>query len=430
MPEDPSRSKCSCGTGDGIGDYIECDNETCKVGWYHWECVQVTEHITGTWLCPSCSPSAAFYIKQLVKQPAASSPVPKVKKTGGPAALSSVPRLRMTAERAGSKGKEQWSEPEMKMKKVANKGVAEKKPAAKKPKAKWIGWVEMTSDGEEEFKKTVDAQWSVEDAVLGKRTRASKAMDEGNETSSRTLRRNSRRKVIETDSDEDEGKPVYQQDQQEETADSEESVYQEKEKEEVRVQRRASVIEMPSNDSNDSEDIMDIDQGAKDADKDSADEPSDPSPNSGEERQFSPDPVRKDSTPNQDGKRKVSEVEVEGLEDVMDEGLDAGGSDLSGSSEYVDDKKTSASTEILATASGSREVPGSQSLPPQSSRVTEPTARLEDALEFGAESEGQEDEDIVVTTTPVDFAVLYRRQGNYWGEFPESAIRSTLPRLG
>lgn len=444
MSDDPSRAKCSCGTGDGTGDYIECDNETCKVGWYHWECVQVTGPITGTWLCPSCSPSAAFYIKQLVQNSAAPSPTPKVEKTGGRAALSSAPRHKSTAERAGSKGKEQQPVAERKMKEVANKGVAVKKPAAKKPKPKWIGWVEMTSDGEEEFKKTVDAQWSVEDVVLGKRTRASKSMEEENGTSSRTLRRNSRRKIIETDSEEEE-KPVYQRDQQEEAADSEESVYQEEEKEEVRVQRRVSVLEIPSDDSNDSEDTMDMDEGAKDADKGIADEPFDTSTNSAGERQFSPDLVRTDLSPDQDGKSNVSEVEIEGLEDIMDESHDAVGSDLSDGSEYVDDENSSASTEVLVTAPKGREVADSHSPPPASLpatnsagpsavspilQVSEQATQLEDAIEVDAENESHEDEVSVITPPMVDFATVYKRQGNCWGEFRESAIRSTLPRLG
>lgn len=446
--EDPSRSKCSCGTGDGTGDYIECDNETCKVGWYHWECVQVTEHITGTWLCPNCSPSAAFYIKQLVKRPAAPSPVPKVEKAGTPAgsigkrreqgsaASSAASIYKKTAERAnlkrGQQEQEQETVLETKSKEEANKGVAVKKPAAKKPKAKWIGWVEMTSDGEEEFKKTVDAQWSVEDAVLGKRTRASKAMGEDNETGSRMSGRNLRRKIIKTDSDE--------------------SIYQEedKEKEEVRVQMRASAIEIQSNDSNDSEDTMDLDEGARHADKDSADELIDPSTNSGEKRQFSPGLVRRDSTSNRAGQKKVIEVETEDLEDSMDmsfqdEDPEIGGSDPSDGSEYVDDKNSSASTEILVTTSTSREVIDSQGPPPQSSQATdqtgpsisspilqvsEPAARHEGALDISAENEGLGNQDESITTPAVDFATLYKRQGNCWGEFPESAIRSTLLRLG
>lgn len=420
--EDPSRSKCSCGKGDGTGDYIYCDNDACKVGWYHWECVQVTKIPAGTWLCPSCSPSAAFYIKQLVQTPAAPSPspVPKVEMTGDPAALSAAPRPKTTAERAVTKAKEQQPETDRKMKEVKNVGVAMKKPAAKKPKGKWIGWIEMTSDDEEEFKKTVDAQWSVEDTVLGKRTRASKAVNEGHETGTRTLRRNSWRKIVETTSDEEEGKPVYQ-DQQEEATDSEGSLYQEedKEKEEVRFQKRGSVIEIQSDDSNDSEDIMEVTRKVQYADKGKARELSSDSATSGEEeRQISPDLVRTDSTVNQNGKRKVSEVEIEGPEDIMDESLDADSSDSSDGSQYVDDQDSSASTEILATASGSREVRG------------EPTARLEDAMELDIEDEGHEGGVSLIPTPVVDFATLYKRQGNHWGEFPESAIRSTLPRLG
>lgn len=406
----------------------------------------MTEIPAGTWLCPSCSPSAAFYIKQLVKGPPAPSPVPKVEKAEksagsigklrerGSAASSSVSRPRKAAERANPNGRQQQQEQEPVLetenKEVASKGVAVKKPTAKTPKPKWIGWVELTSDGEEDFKKKVDAQWSVEDAVIGKRTRGSKDVDEENETSSRTFRRRSRRKTVETDSDE--------------------SVYQEEnENEEVRVQRRAPAIEIQSDGFNDSEDTMDLDEGVRHANKDSADEPFDPSTNSGEERKFSPGLIRRDSTSDRAGQKKVIEVETEGLEDSMDMGFqdedpEIGRSDPSDGSEYVDDKNSSASTEIPATAFTSREVADSQGPPPQSSQATdqtgpsisspilqvsEPAARHEGALDISAENEGLGNQDESITPA-VDFATLYKRQGNCWGEFPESAIRSTLLRLG
>lgn len=432
MSEDPSRSKCSCGTGDGTGGYIECDNETCKVGWYHWECVQVTGPLAGTWLCPSCSPSAAFYIKQLVQNSAAPSPVLKVEKTDGPtgrepATSSSGPKPTKTAERADYKAKGKQPVPKIKEKEMANKGVAVRKPAAKKPKPKWVGWVELTSDGEEDFKKKVDAQWSMEDAVIGKRTRGSKAMDEDNETSSRTLRRRSRlrrnRQIVRTDSDEEQGESSYRQDQQEE----EKTV-----------------------DSNDSEDTMEMDEGAKYADKDSADGPSDPSTISREERQSSPDPVRRDSTSDRDGGKKFIDVETEDLEDSMnmgfqDENPETNGSDPSEGSEHVDDNNSSASTEIRAIASNVREEANATSPPPVSLlannpagpsavspilQVSEPATRPEDAIEVDAENEGFEDEVSVIIPPIVDFATVYKRQGNSWGGFPESATRSTLPRLG
>lgn len=406
----------------------------------------MTEIPAGTWLCPSCSPSAAFYIKQLVKGPPAPSPVPKIKEAEtsagsigklrerGSAASSSASKPRKAAERANPKGRQQQQEQETVLetenKEVASRGVAVKKLTAKTPKPKWIGWVELTSDGEEDFKKKVDAQWSVEDAVIGKRTRGSKAVDEENETSSRTFRRKARRKIVETDSDE--------------------SAYQEEnENEEVRVQRRESAVEIRSDGFNDSEDTMDLDEGVRHANKDSADELFDPSTNSGEERQLSPGLVRRDSTSDRAGQKKVIEVETEDLEDSMDMGFqdedqEIGRSDPSEGSEYVDDKNSSASTEIPATASTSREVADSQGPPPQSSqatdptgpsisspilRVSEPAARYE-GLDISAENEGLGNQDKAVTTPAIDFATLYKRQGNWWGEFPESAIRSTLPRLG
>lgn len=458
MSEDPSRSKCSCGTGDGTGDYIECDNETCKVGWYHWECVQVTGPLAGTWLCPSCSPSAAFYIKQLVQNSAAPSPVLKVEKTDGPtgrepATSSSAPKPTKTAERADYKAKGKQPVPKIKEKEMANKGVAVRKPAAKKPKPKWVGWVELTSDGEEDFKKKVDAQWSMEDSVIGKRTRGSKAMDEDNETSSRTLRRQSRlrrnRQIVRTDSDEEQGESSYRQDQQE-AADSQESVHDEKEKQEVRVQRRASIIEIPSDVSNDSEDIMGVNQGPNPVESRKSDEHSDPLSDSREERQDYQGLVQAEFPTGRRDRGNASDFEAEDPEDTMNMGYQdgipiVGGSHPSDGSEYGNDDNSSTLTKIRTIATNVREVADSTSPPPVSLpanhlagpsavspilQVSGPATRPEDALDI---SEDKEDhgEQVSETTTPVvDFAVLYKRQGNRWGEFSESTIRTTLPRLG
>ena len=441
MSEHSSNYKCSCGTGDGTGDYIQCDNETCTVGWYHWECVQVTEVIAGTWLCPSCSPSAAFYIKQLAKKTAVFSPAPKVEKTDGSA----------TSKRAKQ---ERAHEPvlESKKKDIANKGIAVKKPAAKKPKPKWLGWVELSSDGEEDFKKRVDAQWGTDDAVLGKRTRASKAVGEEDEPGSPRLRRHSRlggKRVVETDSDEEEEMSLYREEdrqqqepekelEQEVVENPEESVYQEEEAEEkAPVHWRASIVEISSDSSNDSEDTMDVDRGPRDTENQSIDESSDPSSDFMEDVQ---------TTSIRDGKKTVVEAETENPEDSMDMEIQDGspeatGRDSSDGSEYVDDDSSSASAEIPANASNNREVADSQSPPPSTNsagatvispilQVSDPATQHEDVIEVSTDDEGQQDQESVSTPEIVDFATRYKRQGNCWGEFPESAIRSTLPRLG
>ena len=220
----------------------------------------MTEAPAGTWLCPSCSPSASFYIKQLVTKRAVS-PV--------------VPKIEMTEEAAASKTRKQKQKPvlESKEKDVAKKGVAVKKPGEKKPKPKWKGWMELSSDGEQEFKTKVDAQWDVEDDIVGKRRSSSRATIQETELSPRALRARSRpeqqmnKRARDEDEDEDE------------EAQSEESLYQEnpqdtpgrrstspnhissddsEDSDEAPIRRRSPVTYISSDDSNDSEDTMDM----------------------------------------------------------------------------------------------------------------------------------------------------------------------------
>ena len=296
--EESSSYKCSCGTGDGSGYYIQCDNDDCKLSWYHWECVQVTEAPTGTWLCPSCSPSASFYIKQLVTKRAASPVVPKVE---------------MTDEAAGSKTRKQKQKPvlELKEKDMAKKGVAIKKRGEKNPKPKWKGWMELSSDGEQEFKKNVDAQWDVEDDIVGKRRRGSRAMIQETQLSPRALRARSRpeQQINKHARDEDE----HEHDDEGEDdgegedweAESDESLYQEdpqdtpvrrraapihissndlEDSDEAPIRRRALVTYISSDDSDDAGDAMDVDEEPTNIAPNISDELSDPSPRSSEER--------------------------------------------------------------------------------------------------------------------------------------------------
>ena len=305
--------------------------------WYHWECVQVIEEPAGQWLCPACSVSAVDYVKQLVKKRAASPLVPK---------------FQESSDVAASKAKEH--KPESKKQGVAKKGVATKKPAAQKPKPRWLGWVELSSDGEEEFKRKVDAEWTVEEGITRKRRRTSKAMADGTESGSGRLRPSSRaqgkKRAVLTDSDE------------EKATDGETSIYQKEEEE-----------------------------GKEDQDQD----PEDPEDSMDMESQ--------------------------------DEKIEANVSNHSDGSEY--DEFHSALSRISATTSNGGEVAESQS-PPLGS---EPARWREDAMDVDADSDSHEDQDSGTSfpaTESNDFATLYRRQGNCWGEFPESAIRSTLPRLG
>lgn len=372
----------------------------------------MVEKPVGTWLCPTCSPNEAFYAKQLVQKREDSPLVPEAEKADEPAG-SRVWQQEQEREQVPTLGTRE--------KEVAKKGVAVKRPAAPKPKPRWVGWVELSSEGEEDFKTRVDAQWSVDNVISGKRRRASKAVGEDTETGSPTFRRNSRRKrIVERDSDEEEGESVYQEKDQQQHQQQEE----EEEEEGAPVHRKASVTEFLSGDSDDSEYAMDVDAGADDGDEDSADELSDPHSNSWEERHILPVQIRADSTSHRDRKTQVSEREPEDLEDskdmeYQDKSLEASSSHASDVSEYVDaneyidDNEVSGASRAHVNASPDREVAVSPV-----TQVSEPAIRREE--------DGHE---VPRTVESNNSAPLYQRQGNCWGDFPESAIRSTLPRL-
>lgn len=36
------------------GDMVACDNEGCKLEWFHWSCVGLKSEPVGTWICPVC----------------------------------------------------------------------------------------------------------------------------------------------------------------------------------------------------------------------------------------------------------------------------------------------------------------------------------------------------------------------------------------
>ena len=373
----------------------------------------MVEEPVGTWLCPTCSPNKTFYAKQLVQKRGDSPLVPEAEKADDPAD-SRVWQQEQEREQVLTLGTRE--------KEVAKKGVAVKRPAAPKPKPRWVGWVELSSEGEEDFKTRVDAQWSVDNVISGKRRRASKAVGEDTETGSHTLRRDSRRKrIVETDSDEEEGESVYQEkDQQQEEEEEEEA----EEGEGAPVHREASVIDMLSGDSDDSEYAMDVDAGADDADEDSAGELSDPHVDSWEENYILPDQIRADSTSHRDRKTQVSEPEPEDME-YQDKSLEASSSHASDVSEYVDaneymdDNEVSGASRAHVNASPDREV------------AVSPVRQVSERA-IRREEEGHEVPELDPAPRAVESnnsAPLYQRQGNCWGDFPESAIRSTLPRL-
>ena len=44
---------CYCG-GEEEGEMICCDDERCKIQWYHFDCIGISEAPRGTWYCPKC----------------------------------------------------------------------------------------------------------------------------------------------------------------------------------------------------------------------------------------------------------------------------------------------------------------------------------------------------------------------------------------
>ena len=398
-PEDPSSYKCSCGTGDGSGDYIQCDNDDCKLSWYHWECVQVTEAPAGTWLCPSCSPSASFYIKQLVTKRAASPVVPKVE---------------MRDEAAGSKTRKQKQKPvlETKEKDVAKKGVAVKKRGEETPKPKWKGWMELSSDGEQDFKKKVDAQWDVEDDLVGKRRRGSRAIIQEAELSPRALRARSRpeQQINKRARDEDEheheheGESLYQENPQDtpirrSTSPTHVSSNDPEDSDEAPIRRRAPVTYISTDDSNDSEDTMDVDQEPMTVEISSSDE------------------LSAQLASELNNAKTASQPSTEDTDDTTD-------MEYEDAMEYQDEPPKSNSESISTpthTPHSIETIASSQSPPPESSSSA--TAH-QDATDVQAD-------DALATINPLlDHTSLYTPQTNRWVSFPESALRSTLPRLG
>ena len=222
----------------------------------------MTEEPAGTWLCPKCSPNASFYVKQLVKKPAALPPPPKT----GKVAASKPPKGKesrstsakaATAPPAPTKDKVQKQEANTKNEdgKAVRKGVAIKKPVQKKPKPKFKGWVELPSDEEEELKMKVDAEWAMENVVTGKRRRSSRLAAEENETSSYGLRpRVEKKEVVKADSSESsvgkessvEDESVYEEEVKEDEGENED---EDEDEEESSPERNESVTGNSSNDS-------------------------------------------------------------------------------------------------------------------------------------------------------------------------------------
>lgn len=419
------------------------------MGWYHWECVQVTEEPVGTWLCPSCSPNAAFYVKQLVKGPAGQPPNPNSGKAA--TKLSSKNKEPVQKPRkSATKAKEPMPSPkhfggplrsemqerntDTRKPQVANKGIAVKKPAPEKPKPKWVGWIELASDDEEQFKEKVEAQWRVEEGLSGKRTRASKSVAEANETGSRKRRASSRaegkKQVVKTD-------PV----EEEEGDEWDDAVYQEKEdKEEDPVSDEGSTHKEASEDEETSgnEDVS-MDEGETTPEENSEEEHSanDQESVSQEDCEDSMDVDIDDDT------EKVDNNSAESSSDVFFSAEEEITAPLAHTNEHSDSELSDPPSDIDEEnpASGIQ-TPTSPTTPtPTQDRLLDETAapqgdaspasHFSEDMDVDEGDQGQQEE-VVVTANPAavsdDVAARYQR-GYVWVEYPESAIRSTLPRL-
>jgi len=55
MPIDPNEpTYCVCNRV-SFGEMVGCDNSDCKVEWFHFECVGLTNPPKGKWYCPECT---------------------------------------------------------------------------------------------------------------------------------------------------------------------------------------------------------------------------------------------------------------------------------------------------------------------------------------------------------------------------------------
>ena len=55
-PSELSEVYCFCRQGEH-GDMVKCDNPSCKHGWFHFSCVNLTSSPDGAWFCPDCTRS-------------------------------------------------------------------------------------------------------------------------------------------------------------------------------------------------------------------------------------------------------------------------------------------------------------------------------------------------------------------------------------
>ncbi|XP_042456999.1 PHD finger protein ING1-like isoform X2 [Zingiber officinale] len=54
LPVDPNEPRyCVCHQV-SYGNMVACDNPSCQIEWFHFECVGLKEHPKGKWYCPNC----------------------------------------------------------------------------------------------------------------------------------------------------------------------------------------------------------------------------------------------------------------------------------------------------------------------------------------------------------------------------------------
>ena len=51
--DDPDKLWCYCGQP-SYGEMILCDNKTCTIQWFHFDCLHLRHAPKGKWYCPSC----------------------------------------------------------------------------------------------------------------------------------------------------------------------------------------------------------------------------------------------------------------------------------------------------------------------------------------------------------------------------------------
>ncbi|TMS34503.1 hypothetical protein L596_002083 [Steinernema carpocapsae] len=52
--ESEEKTWCIC-SEKSYGEMVACDNQKCRIEWFHYHCVNISAPPTGTWLCPECT---------------------------------------------------------------------------------------------------------------------------------------------------------------------------------------------------------------------------------------------------------------------------------------------------------------------------------------------------------------------------------------